>query len=55
MSCVNEIRKLIKNIIMFKPSKTEFETLFEELFETHKHLALDVMKQLIKTLMTGCY
>ena len=48
MSCVKEIRKLIENIIMFKPSKTEFENLFEELFETHKHLALDIMKAAYK-------
>ena len=44
MSCVKEIRKLIENIIMFKPSKTEFENLFDELFETKKDLALDIMK-----------
>jgi hypothetical protein len=28
---------------MFKPSKVEFENLFEELFETNKDVALDVM------------
>ena len=44
MSCVKEIRKLIENVIMFKPSKTEFENLFDELFETKKHLACDIMK-----------
>jgi hypothetical protein len=28
---------------MFKPSKMEFENLFNELFETKKELALDIM------------
>jgi hypothetical protein len=28
---------------MFKPSKIEFENLFNELFETKKDLALDIM------------
>ena len=28
---------------MFKPSKVEFENLFEELFETNKDMALDIM------------
>jgi hypothetical protein len=28
---------------MFKPSKMEFENLFNELFETKKDLALDIM------------
>ena len=28
---------------MFKPSKKEFETLFEELFKTKKDKAIDIM------------
>jgi hypothetical protein len=38
-----EVRKLLNNIFMFKPSKMEFENLFNELFETKKDLALDIM------------
>ena len=37
------IRKLYTNVIMFKPSKKEFETLFEELFETKKDNAIEIM------------
>jgi KaiC/GvpD/RAD55 family RecA-like ATPase len=37
------IRKLYTNVIMFKPAKKEFETLFEELFETKKDNAMDIM------------
>jgi KaiC/GvpD/RAD55 family RecA-like ATPase len=37
------IRKLYTNVIMFKPAKKEFETLFEELFETKKDNAIDIM------------
>ena len=33
VSVSKEIRKLFNNIFMFKPSKVEFENLFEELFE----------------------
>ena len=43
LSLEKEIRKLFNNVIMFKPSKVEFENLFEELFETNKDLALDIM------------
>ena len=43
-SMPREIRKLINNIIMFKPSKVEFEKLFEELFETKKDIALQLLK-----------
>ena len=43
MSLEKEIRKLFNNVIMFKPSKVEFENLFEELFETNKDMALDIM------------
>jgi DNA replication protein DnaC len=38
-----EIRKLNDNVIMFKPSKVEFENLFVELFQTKKDLAIDIM------------
>lgn len=44
LSVPKEIRKLFTNIIMFKPSKVEFQNLFDELFETKKDLAIDVMK-----------
>jgi hypothetical protein len=43
ISCPLEVRKLLNNISMFKPSKMEFENLFNELFETKKDLALDIM------------
>ena len=43
LSVPKEIRKLFNNIVMFKPSKVEFENLFDELFETSKDLALDIM------------
>jgi hypothetical protein len=43
MSLEKEIRKLFNNVIMFKPSKVEFENLFEELFEFAKDVALDIM------------
>ena len=43
LSLEKEIRKLFNNVIMFKPSKVEFENLFEELFETNKDIALDIM------------
>ena len=44
LSLPREIRKLLNNIFMIgKPSKTEFENLFAELFETSKDLAVDIM------------
>jgi hypothetical protein len=43
ISCPLEVRKLLNNIFMFKPSKMEFENLFNELFETKKELAIDIM------------
>jgi hypothetical protein len=43
MSLEKEIRKLFNNVIMFKPSKVEFQNLFDELFETNRDVALDVM------------
>lgn len=38
-----EVRKLFTNVIMFKPSKPEFENLFDELIEKKKDKALEVM------------
>lgn len=46
MSFAKEIRKLFTNIIIFKPSKTEFENLMIEMFEMHKDIALDLMKEI---------
>lgn len=43
ISCPKEIRKLATNVFMFKPSKVEFEKLFEELFETAKDNAIHIM------------
>ena len=43
-SCPLCIRKLYTNVFMFKPSKKEFEVLFEELFEQKKDYALEIMK-----------
>ena len=43
MSIPKEIRKLFNSLIMFKPPKTEFINLFEELFETKKEMAQDIM------------
>ena len=37
-------RKSITNCFLFKPPKVEFENFCEELFETKKDLALDIMK-----------
>ena len=48
MSIPKEIRKLFNNVVMFKPPKTEFINLFEELFETKKELALDIMSYTYK-------
>jgi len=44
MSCPKEIRKLFSNIFMFKPAKVEFQNLFDELFETKKEMAMNVMR-----------
>lgn len=43
ISCPREIRKLFTNVFIFKPAKTEFQTLFDELFETAKDNAIHVM------------
>jgi len=44
VSIPREIRKLANSVIMFKPSKVEFEVLFEELFETKKEEAMKIMR-----------
>ena len=44
LSIPKEVRKLITNCFMFKPSKVEFENFCEELFETKKDMALEIMK-----------
>ena len=44
ISCPKEIRKLFTNVFMInKPSKVEFQNLFDELFETAKDSALQIM------------
>lgn len=43
LSLEKEIRKLITNIFMFKPSKVEFANFCEELFQTKKDEALQIM------------
>lgn len=43
ISCPREVRKLFTNVFIFKPAKTEFQTLFDELFETAKDNAIHVM------------
>ena len=44
MTIPKEVRKLITNCFMFKPSKVEFENFFDELFETKKYVALEILK-----------
>ena len=39
-----DLRKNISNLILFKPSKREFQLVFDELIETKKELFQDVMK-----------
>ena len=48
LSCPREIRKLVSNVVIFKPSKVEFETLFEELFENDKDDAMHMMQYAFK-------
>ena len=40
----SDIRKNIESLVLFKPSKKEFESLFDELFESKKHICLQIMK-----------
>ena len=42
-SIPKEVRKLITNAIMFKPSKVEFEVFAEELFEMKREKAIELM------------
>ena len=44
LSISKNVRKLITNCFMFKPSEVEFENFCEELFETKKDMALEIMK-----------
>ena len=39
-----DLRKNISNLILFKPSKKEFQLVFDELVETKKELFRDVLK-----------
>jgi ATP:corrinoid adenosyltransferase len=43
ISCPREIRKLATNVFLFKPSKVEMEKFCEELFETKKERAVEIM------------
>lgn len=43
-----EVRKLNDNVIMFRPSKPEFEHLFNELFTSKKDLAVQIMAYVFK-------
>ena len=44
LSIPREIRKLLNNIIMFKPSKVEFENFIHELFERKKDSIIDLLQ-----------
>ena len=44
LSCPRELRKLFTNIFIFKPSKVEFQNLFDELFENEKDKTMDIMR-----------
>lgn len=39
-----DVRKNIQNLILFKPSKKEFEIIFDELMENKKEIFLKIMK-----------
>jgi hypothetical protein len=43
-----DVRKNISNLVLFKPSKKEFQIVFDELLETKKDLALEIMKMTYK-------
>jgi KaiC/GvpD/RAD55 family RecA-like ATPase len=43
LSVPKEIRKLYDNLFLFKPPKTEFITLMDEVFEQKKHLCNDIL------------
>ena len=44
MSIPRELRKMLNNVVMFKPSKTEMENFMIELFETKKDNALNLIQ-----------
>jgi len=44
ISIPKEIRKLITNCILFKPSKVEMENFCAELFEKKKDMAIEIMR-----------
>ena len=44
LSIPREIRKLINNVVMFKPSKVEFENFTNELYESKKNKVIDLLK-----------
>jgi len=48
LSLPKEVRKLLTNIFMFKPSKVEFENIMEECFEKKKDKALELMNFVYK-------
>lgn len=48
LSLPKEVRKLLTNIIMFKPSKVEFENLMDECFEMKREKAIDLMHYVYK-------
>ena len=48
LSCPKEIRKLLSNAILFKPSKVEMENFFNELFEMKQDEAIDLMNYAYK-------
>ena len=48
LSCPKEIRKLTNSCVLWKPSKVEAITLFEELFETQKNDAMAIMRFVYK-------
>jgi hypothetical protein len=39
-----DIRKNITNLVLFKPSKTELESIFDEIVESKKDVFMDIMK-----------
>lgn len=43
ISIPKEVRKLITNVFLFKPSKVEMQNFCEELFETKKDKAIEIM------------
>lgn len=44
ISVPRELRKLVSNLFIYKPSKVEFEILFSELFDSKKELADKIMR-----------